>query len=143
MKMQTKKLTVFCLALVVIMLITACNGNKISAEGRWMDATYLSDTELGEGAKTIAVTVKAGENEICFTIHTDKAYLGEALLEHKLIEGEEGQFGLYIKRVNGILADYDVDQTYWGFYKNGETMLVGVSSAEIADGEHYELVLEG
>ncbi|MBE6534345.1 MAG: DUF4430 domain-containing protein [Ruminococcaceae bacterium] len=142
MKIQTKKLTVFCFVLVVAMLFCACTKNKVSPEGRWADATYLNDTELGEGSKTVVVTVKAGENEINFTIHSDKTYLGEALLEHKLIEGEEGEFGLYIKKVNGILADYDLDKTYWGFYKNGEMMMVGVSSAEFSNGEHYELVLE-
>ena len=143
MKMQTKRLTAFCLFLLVAILFTACNTNKVSPEGKWADATYLSDTELGEGSKTVVVSVKAGENEISVTLHSNKTYLGEALLEHKLIEGEESEFGLYIKRVNGILADYDVDKTYWGFYNNGEMMMTGVSSVEFADGEHYELVLEG
>ena len=65
--------------------------------------------------------------------------MGDALLEHKLIDGEQSQFGMYIKKVNGIVADYDVDQTYWGFTKAEELMLVGVDSAEIADGEQSEL----
>ena len=147
MNMQTnfraKRLTAFCFVLIVVMLLTACNTNKVSPEGKWADARYLSDTELGEGTKTVVVSVKAGENEISFTLHTDKTYLAEALLEHELIEGDESEFGLYVKKVNGILADYDVDKTYWGFYKNGEMMMTGVSAAEIADGEHYELVLEG
>ena len=140
---RAKRLTAFCFVLIVVMLFTACNTNKVSPEGKWVDARYLSDTELGEGAKTVVVSVKAGENEISFTLHTDKTYLAEALLEHELIEGDESEFGLYVKKVNGILADYDVDKTYWGFYKNGEMMMTGVSAAEIADGEHYELVLEG
>lgn len=142
MKIQTKRLTAICLVLVVVVLFTACSVDKVSPEGKWKDATYLSDEEFGKGSKTVVVAVKAGENEISFTIHSDKTYLGEALLEHKLIEGEESEFGLYIKKVNGIVADYDVDKTYWGFYKNGEMMMVGVSAVEFADGEHYELVLE-
>ena len=142
MKIQTKRLTAICLVLVVVVLFTACSVDKVSPEGKWKDATYLSDEELGKGSKTVVVAVKAGENEISFTIHSDKTYLGEALLEHNLIEGEESEFGLYIKKVNGIVADYDVDKTYWGFYKNGEMMMVGVSAAEFCDGERYELVLE-
>ena len=129
--------------LLAVMIFTACTAEKVSPEGKWADATYLSDTELGKGEKTVTVTVKAGENEVSFTIHTDKTYLGDALLEHKLIEGDESEFGLYVKKVNGIIADYDVDKTYWGFYKNGEMMMTGVSAAEFADGESYELVLEG
>ena len=143
MKVQTRLLTVLCLLLVAVMLFSACNGNKVSAEGKWADAVYLNDTEFGNGSKTVVVTVKAAEDEVELTIHSDKQYLGDALLEHGLIEGDESEFGLYVKRVNGILADYDVDKTYWGFYKDGEMMMVGVSAAEFADGEHYELVLEG
>ena len=39
-----------------------------------------------------------------------------------------------------MLADYDVDQTYWGFYQNGEYMMTGVDTTEFADGDQYELV---
>ena len=142
MKFQTKTLTAFCLLLSVVMLFCACTAEKVSAEGKWADATYLSDTEFGKGSKTVVVSVKVDESEVSFTLHSDETYLADALLEHKLIEGDESEFGLYIKKVNGIVADYDIDKTYWGFYKNGEMMMVGVSAAEFADGEHYELVLE-
>ena len=141
-KMQSKVLAALCILLAMLFLVTACNGNKVSPEGKWTDASYLSDVELGKGSKTVVVTVKAGENEVSFTLHTDKTYLSEALLENQLVEGDDGPYGLYIKKVNGIVADYDVDKTYWGFYKNGEQMMTGVSAAEIADGERYELVLE-
>lgn len=143
MKIQTKAAALICLILVTVMLFAACNTNKVDAEGRWADAIYLNDTEFGEGSKTVNVTVKAGDDEITFTIHSDERYLGDALLEHGLIDGDQGEFGLYVKKVNGILADYDIDKTYWGFYKSGEMMMVGVSGAEFADGDSYELVLEG
>ena len=142
MKFQTKTLTAFCLVLVLVVLFSACTAEKVSAEGKWADATYLSDTEFGKGSKTVVVSVKVDESEVSFTIHSDKTYLADALLEHNLIEGDEGEFGLYVKKVNGIVADYDIDKTYWGFYKNSEMMMVGVSAAEFFDGEHYELVLE-
>jgi hypothetical protein len=143
MKIQTKAAALICLILVTVMLLAACTTNKVDAEGRWADAIYLNDTEFGEGSKTVNVTVKAGDDEITFTIHSDERYLGDALLEHGLIDGDMGEFGIYVKKVNGILADYDIDKTYWGFYKSGEMMMVGVSGAEFADGDSYELVLEG
>ena len=143
MKIQTKAAALICFILVTVMLFAACNTNKVDAEGRWADAVYLNDTEFGEGSKTVNVTVKAGDDEVTFTIHSDERYLGDALLEHGLIDGDKGDFGIYIKKVNGILADYDIDKTYWGFYKSGEMMMVGVSGAEFADGDSYELVLEG
>ena len=141
MKTKFKNLTVVCCLVLAIVLLVSC-AEKIPAEGRWKDATYRENKEFGKGSKTVVVEVVAGEQSIEFTIHTDKANLGDALLEHKLVEGEESQYGLYIKKVNGILADYDVDKTYWGLYKNGEMMMTGVSSTEFSGGEHYELVLE-
>ena len=115
-------------------------GSAINRVGLWADADYVEDTTFGSGAKTVVVEVKIGEESVTFTIKTDKTTLGDALVEHNLIAGEEGPYGLYIKRVNGILADYDVDQSYWSFCKNGEYMMSGVDTTEIADGEHYELV---
>ena len=135
-----RTLALISVLLLICLAIASCN--NVSAEGLWENATYRRDTEFGEGAKTVRVEVKVGEDSVTFTIHTDKETLGDALLEHDLIAGEEGAYGLYVKFVNGIEADYDKDGSYWGFYKNGEMMLVGVDGAVIADGEHYELVRE-
>ena len=135
-----KTINLLAVLLLICMVFTACN--TVSAEGLWENATYRRDMEFGKGAKTVEVEVKVGEESVTFTLHTDKETLGEALLEHDLIDGEEGAYGLYVKFVNGIEADYDKDGSYWGFYKSGEMMLVGVDGAVIADGEHYELVRE-
>lgn len=133
-----KKITAAFLMLICLLTLVSCKGEV--PDGLWENATYTKDTTLGEGAATVTVEVKAGEKSVSFTIKTDKTILGDALKEHSLIEGDEGEFGLYIKKVNGITADYDVDQSYWGFYKNGEMMMEGVDLTEIKDGEHYELV---
>lgn len=141
MKKTVSSIICALLSIVLVVCLASC-GNTVDAEGLWENATYRKDTELGKGATTVQVQVKAGEESITFTIKTDKKMLGDALLEHELITGDESQYGLYIKSVNGITADYDVDKSYWGFYKNGEYMMTGVDSTEIADGEHYELVYE-
>lgn len=138
MKATRSLLSVF-LALVTVLCLFSC-AEKIDAEGLWENATYRSDKEFGTGSKTVQVEVRVEEQSVTFTIKTDKETLGEALIEHSLIEGEPGDFGLYIKKVNGITADFNVDQSYWGFYKNGEYMMTGVDGTKIADGEHYELV---
>ena len=114
-------------------------GGTIAPEGLWANATYLEDTAFGEGAKTVQVKVVVDGKSVTFTIKTDAANLGDALLAHNLIAGEVSQYGLYVKVVNGITADYDVDQSYWGFTKGGEYMMTGVDGTEIADGEVYEL----
>ena len=113
MKNKMKTLLTAVLCVMMLACMTACT--KEEEKGIWADAKYTEDTELGEGSKTVKVVVEAEEKKITFTIHTDETILGDALLAHELVEGEEGDYGLYIKKVNGILADYDVDQTYWGF----------------------------
>ena len=138
MKTTRSLLSVF-LALITVLCLFSC-AEKIDAEGLWENATYRSDKEFGKGSKTVQVEVKVEEKSVTFTIKTDKETLGEALIEHSLVEGEDGDFGLYIKKVNGITADFNVDQSYWGFYKNGEMMMTGIDGTKIADGEHYELV---
>lgn len=152
--MKTKLLALLLCALMIFSLC-ACNANTETPNdtdpsesktenttenlGLWADATYTEDKVFGEGSKTIKVEVIAEEKSVTFTIKTDAETLGDALITHSLVEGEEGQFGLYIKKVNGILADYDVDGTYWGLTKNGEYVMSGVDTTNIADGEHYEL----
>ena len=135
-----KIVSLTAVVLLVCMLLISCN--TLEKTGAWENATYRRDMEFGEGTKTVEVEVKAEDESVTFTIHTDKETLGEALLEHELIAGEESQFGLYVKFVNGIEADNDKDGTYWAFYKNGEMMMVGVDGVSISDGEHYELVKE-
>lgn len=92
----------------------------------------------GEGATVFYFNVvdKDG-NEAKFEIHTDKTIVGDALLELGLIEGEAGPYGLYVKKVNGITADYDVDGTYWAFYVGNEYGMTGVDLTEIEAGATY------
>lgn len=57
--------------------------------------------ETKEGSKKIEVTVIHGDgSEKAFSYTTDAAYLGEVLLKDKLIEGEQGPYGLYILTVD-------------------------------------------
>lgn len=126
------------IALVLVLCLAAC-GNTVDKTGLWENATYRKDTELGKGAKTAVVEVKVEEQTVTFTVHTDKETVGAALMEHELIDGEQGDFGLYVKVVNGMTADYDVDQSYWAFYINGEYAMTGVDSTPIAEGEIYQL----
>ena len=138
-----KKTVTFSLGvLLVITLCFSLSGCVQSATEAdvWSEAIYTEDAEFGEGAKTVMVEVIAEDKSVTFTIHSNEKILGDALVAHDLIEGEQGAYGLYVKKVNGITADYDLNQCYWGFNKNGESMMTGVDGAEFHDGEHYELV---
>lgn len=134
-----KKLTFLPLIMILCLSLFGC-GQKENTEDLWSQAVYTEDTELGDGAKTVLVEVLAMDKSVTFTIHSDEETVGAAMLEHQLIEGEQGAYGLYVKKVNGITADYDKDQSYWGFNKNGEGMMSGVDGAVFEDGEHFELV---
>ena len=91
--------------------------------------------------KTITVKVTDNEGkETSFTIKTDAEFLRGALEQEKLIEGEESQYGLYVKVVNGVTADYNTDGAYWGFYKGGEYLMTGVDETRIEDGDTFEIV---
>lgn len=133
-----KKTVSVALLFICIFSLVAC-GNSVDKTGLWENATYLQDTELGEGAKTVTVEVKVEEQTVTFTINTDKKTVGEALIENKLIEGDQGAFGIYIKKVNGITADYDIDQSYWAFYINGEMAMTGVDLTDIDENAIYRL----
>ena len=117
----------------------AAESGASEVSGLWANATYLEDTTFGEGAKTVTVKVIVEDKTVTFTIKSDAEMLGDALLEHGLIAGEESAYGLYVKVVNGITADYDVDRSYWSFSKGGEEMMTGVDGTAFADGEAYEL----
>ncbi len=128
----------FILIFTCFFTMSACSKGLDSTD-LWENATYLNDETLGSGEKVLTVEVTAAEQTIVFTINTDKETVGDALLEHKLIEGEDGEYGMYIKKVNGITADYTIDQSYWAFYVDGQYATSGVDTTEITEGVTYKL----
>lgn len=136
---KTFKVSALLLAFVMLIALASCTREE-AAHDMWSDAIYTEDTVLGEGSKTVEVEIGAEDKSITVTLKTDADDLADALKEHSLIEGEESQYGIYIKKVNGMTADYDIDGYYWSLTKNGEYLMSGADGTEIADGEHYELV---
>ena len=86
--------------------------------------------------------VDAEGNEKTFDIVTTETNVGEALLKEGLIAGDSGPYGIYVKQVNGITADYDTDGTYWAFYIDGEMAMTGVDATDITDGAEYMFKVE-
>ena len=138
MKRTNKIAAVVVLARMMVLGLSACG--KKEAVNLWDNAKWTEDATLGEGSKTVQVEIEMEEKSITLTIASDKALLGDILLDHEVIEGEMGAYGMYIKSVNGVQADYDVDQAYWAVYQDGEYLMTGVDSTEVSDGAHYELV---
>ena len=129
-----KKILALILALTMSLALVACGGNTADADNDG-DAG-----NAGAAAFTVVVTDLDG-NETKFEYTSDAASVGEALLAEGLIQGDQGEYGLYINTVNGITADWDKDQTYWAFYVDGEYALAGIDLTEITDGAVYGLTL--
>lgn len=130
---------ILCVALIAAIALTAMGCEQAPVETPATEDGTAAPTIKGEGATVFYFNVvdKDG-NKTAFEIHTDKTIVGDALMELGLLEGEEGPYGLYVKKVNGITADYDTDGTYWAFYVNGEYGMTGVDLTEIQAGTTYE-----
>ncbi len=146
MKTNCQKKTmsfILCMVLIVAMALSAtgCNGSK-NNDTPSTDTT--ADTAvLGEGSTSFAFSVTDQDgNTSPFEIHTDKATVGEALLELGLIAGDDSEYGLFVKTVNGITLDYDKDGKYWAFYIDEEYASSGVDSTQITDGSSYAFKAE-
>ena len=150
--MSKTKFTKILSGLLSVMLIaviaftaTGCSSDK-ETDGTTVNTTS-SDLQaaevLGEGKIIFDFKVVDPDgNEKSFEIRTDKETVGEALLELKLIDGEDGDYGLYVKTVNGITVDYDKDGKYWAFYENGQYASKGVDQTPINPEATYEFRAE-
>ena len=126
---QTKRfrmlLLVFAVLIAATVLCTACE-----------------QAEPQVGTKTITVQIIVdGQDTVTKSITTEAAYLREALEEEKLIAGEESQYGLFVKTVNGVTVD-DAKQQWWCFTKGGADLFTGVDTTPIADGDAFDITLK-
>lgn len=136
---QTESKKILSLLLVVMlcaaMALTGCSDTHSSA---LPSEPSVEVTVKGEGTTVFSFTVVDPDGkETAYEIHTDKTVVGDALSELGLIEGEMGQYGLYVHKVAGIEVDFERDGKYWAFYVNGEYAMSGVDTTEIKAGETY------
>lgn len=147
-----KKITALFLSLIFIISFAACSDVTESPENESTTLNseettvsedsaeiYEEDTTIGEGKTALSLKVITEDKTLSFTIMTDKTVLGDALTESGIVEGEEGPYGLYIKKVNGISAVYETDGAYWSLSVNGETAITGADGIEIDPAATYEL----
>lgn len=122
-------------ALVLLIAVLAC-------------VYYFLGPRGTKGAKeyTLEVVNDVGETTT-YTGHTDQEFLRPALEELQkaedfTIEGEESEYGLFVKTVNGVTADFAADGAYWALYVNDEYGNYGVDSQPVTDGDTYALRYE-
>lgn len=138
-----KKSGSILLALLLCISLAAC-GIKQEDTRQDGSGTVISDGEtVGEGKISFTVQVTdADAKAVTFTVRTDEKTVGEALQKLGIIDGEEGDYGLYIKTVNGITADYDADGSYWAFYVNGAYAMAGTDMTDCTEGAAYAFAVE-
>ena len=129
------------LCLVLVVLLAAAVLTLTGCKKKQVEALTGERISLGDGEKVIYFDVTfADEKTAAYEIHTDAETVGDALTENDLIEGEDSQYGLYVKTVCGETLDYTTDGKYWAFYENGEYAMTGVDSTAITDGAVYAMV---
>ncbi len=157
-RMYTWLTCVLCTVLIAAMALTAtgcqtAGGDQETGAQTSIESATVAITDgateaetipaLGQGSTTFTLAITFGDKtEKQYLIHTDKQTVGDALLELGLIAGEESEYGLYVKTVDGVTADYDVDGTYWAFYIDGAYAVTGVSGTDITPGATYALKVE-
>lgn len=134
-KRSTKGLYIGIGALVLLIAVLAC-------------VYYFFGPKGTKGAKeyTLEVVDDAGETTT-YTGHTDQEFLRPALeelseAEDFTLEGDESEYGLYVKTINGVTADYETDGAYWALYVNDAFGNYGVDTQPVSDGDTYSFRYE-
>lgn len=130
MKKTKRIVLVLSLLMVIAALFSCSDGADV-----WNDATYKSDTTLGEGSKTVVCEIAVGDNSVKLTLKTNEENLGEALFELGLVNDAS-----FFDTLNGMKADYAKDNSWWAFYVADEMASYGVSDAKISGGERFKFV---
>ena len=144
MKKTTTKLLALFLAMALSLSLAACGSNTdTSAKTDKVTLPVTDGATIGDGATTITVEVMDADGKyITFTVNTDEETVGAALLSLGIIAGDTTEYGLYVKTVNGVTADYDTDGSYWAFYIDGEYAMTGVDATTIEAGKTYTFRVE-
>ena len=124
--MNNKKMMVAAVALIVAVALFA---------GIWV----ASRPEIFAGEKSFTLTVvhKDGTEKV-FALTSAEEFLGDALVAEGIIV-ESDSPGLY-NTVDGETTDYSKDQSYWGFFIDGEYAMEGMNTTPITEGSQYKLV---
>ena len=102
------------------------------------DTNANGDKIVGKGNTVFTFKVVDGDKKTTtFEVHTDKTIVGDALQELGLIAGEDSQYGLFVKTVNGVTVEFENGGKYWAFYVNGQYAPKGVDQTKINTSDIY------
>lgn len=125
---NTKKIILSIVALAAVIAVLLC-------------VYQFTKKKTSAGSKTITIDVIHKDESVkTFTAKTEREFLGEVLADEKIVEGEDGPYGLFIKTADGETVD-DQNQEWWCLTKDGGQVNTSADQTPIADGEKYELTL--
>ncbi len=134
---------ILIIALLVAAVAVGCGEEKTVDTGAVVTTGVAVREAVGEGDSTFDFTaVFLDGSKKHYTVSTDCETVGEALLSLGLIDGEKSAYGLYVKSVCGVVADYDIDKTYWALYVDGEMAMTGADSVKCTDIKFVEFKVE-
>ncbi len=95
----------------------------------------------GAGDKSITVEIVHGDGQgKTLTDKTDFEYLGQWLLEEKLVTQEEYDSGFYTL-IDGESAVWtDEEHVYWALYEGEDYAMQGINETPLTDGGSYSLI---
>ena len=99
-----------------------------------LTGTREAPVELGQGAVSFLFqVVDMDQNECWFLIHTDREFLGDALLDNLLVTGSVSEeWGLMVESVLGEEIIWSSENPhYWSLFVNEEYAQLGVSFTPI------------
>ena len=104
-------------------------------------AAFGAKPAAGSKDITIEVVNKAAESTV-YELSTDAEFLRQAMDEAEGLtyDGTESEYGLMVSTVNGEVADYSVDCSYWSFYVNDEYCNYGIDTQPVMDGDAFSIV---
>lgn len=129
---QNSKRKGLMISVALIALVLACGL-------LWMTFGMKKPITQGDGTeKTFEVEViHTDGTKKSFSYTSDQEFLGDVLVEEGLIEGDEGEYGLFVTSVDGEASDFAKDGTWWMLSVNGTQAPVGVSEVPVEDGAVY------
>ena len=135
------RISALLLAIALLALpifLTACGSEN-------SDSGAASAASSAAAEKTVSVTLSvtnaAGEKTDYPVTMAEGSNLVAAMKEAGILK-EDGIKDGMVYTIAGELADYNVDQSYWAFYMDGEYMMTGAEDTILQDGATYSFVHE-
>lgn len=130
MKKFLKRAVSFALAVLIALSFASCSGkNDGNADRKPVSQSQQSYKKIGSGSRSFYLDIEfENGSKSYYEVGTDKEYVGEALKELKIIDGETHK--------------YEESKMFWELSVDGTPSPYGIDKVKIQDGEHYSFSVE-